>query len=140
MDAQANSAGHSSLNGDIFRYARAVALHDDGVDSKPVIAFDFGYPRFERRVPLLMAQALGFLMFDMHFPLLDGRQIAPVRDGDAHLVSGGLHAKKPRLLRGQRDHALGHVGIPLITLGANGGEDHGVVGWLRGVGNHGEPW
>src|SRR5260221_8639809 len=88
-------------------------------------------------VETFTAFALGVEVLAVLLPVADGLFAGPVGDGDPDVVrvAGGLDAEEAGLLLCQLDHAIGERAVAVAVCGRpEGGEDHGPVGRLGGVG------
>ena len=62
------------------------------------------------------------------------------RDAEAVGSARGLDAEKARLPRRQLDHAVGHLAIAGVPIGALAAEDDGVIGWCGSLGEGRHAW
>src|SRR5690349_23759168 len=78
-------------------------------------------------------------MLGVRLPCGDRLEGRPVRHGDAEPrgIAHALDPEKPRLLRGELDHAIAHRAVAVIDLRAPRREDHREVRRLRRPGEAG---
>src|SRR5436309_3051311 len=98
---------------------------------KSVIPLHFANTDLELLIPGRFPLRLRHEVFFVSFPVLDGVQTRPVRNGDADAigVANGFDAEEAGLLRSEREHFAGHFSVVIVvTSRPLRSEDDRVVG------------
>ena len=88
----------------------------------------------------VLKDVLGHAVLGVLLPASNGGFVGPVGNRDAEFGACGIGAEEAGLLAREFHHAGGGGGVVVVAFGADRGEDHGVVGRRRGLGegDHGK--
>ena len=104
---------------------------------KTPILFYLTYPDLVCGIPFFPCSDFSPAVVRVVSPLVDGFQVTPVAYGDAQFIAGGFHAIKAVDVFGDVHKVVVGFDIVVTDFGAHRTENNGIVGWGRGLNDHG---